>query len=196
MSGSGVAAALALLGARGEVGGDGETAAGDLFGEFEAQDAPQPLASKPRAGPGRPPGARNRSTEEWARYVLSRHRSPLTILAEIYSRPLAELVDELQQMADKHAVVKVGTDGCFTVQAARINPLDVLKLQRDAAAGLAPYLHKQQPKALEIESRPAGLMILGDIEAADQVDDDLALPLPAQENQQLSAPDPKKSDGD
>lgn len=54
---------------------------------------------------------------------------------------------------------------------------DVLKLQRDAAVALAPYLHQQQPKALEIASKPRGVVLLGDQVADAEIagDDDVAL---------------------
>ena len=69
---------------------------------FEAQDAALPLpATKGRSGPqgGRPLGARNKSTDEWTRWLLSRYSSPLTALAELYSRPLEDLVEQLQAIA-------------------------------------------------------------------------------------------------
>lgn len=185
MAGSGIAAALAALGVRGAAPA-GEGDAGDLFGEFECQDAPQPLAPKGRSGPkgGRPVGARNKSTEEFVRYFLSKYRSPLTVAAEIYSRPLNELVDELQAMADKHKKWRETKEGGYW-SVVQIDPGAVLKLQKEAAMAVAPYIHKQQPKALEIDQRAAGLMILGEIDDASTVgDDDLALPLPPGEDNQ------------
>lgn len=182
---SGISTVLALLGARGEVPGGAAGAAEDLFGEFEAQDAPQPLQPVARTGkPGRPVGARNKSTDEFVRYFLSRYRSPLTVAAEIYSRPLAELVAELQALADREPVITTDKDGRITRDVVRINPLDVLKLQLAAAQGVAPYIHKQQPKALEIDQRSAGVMLLGEIDGSEAVDDDLALPLPPTEENQ------------
>ena len=179
---SGLATALKLLGAQGAdvIGG----AQNDLF---EAE-ATLPLApSKGISGPqgGRPKGAMNRSTEEWARLLLSRYRSPLTVLGELYSRPLDELVDELQAMADKHKSWVETKDGGRWERVA-IDPLAVLKLQKEAALELAKYVHKQMPRALEIEdSRPRGVMILGDFaEGSADGADDLALPLPPLEQDQ------------
>lgn len=178
---NGLATALQLLGAQGVAAGDADQA--DMF---EAQ-APLPLAqSKGVSGPqgGRPKGATNKSTDAWVRYLLGRHRSPLTVLAEIYSRDLAGLVDELQEMANKHKTWVETKDGGRWERVA-IDPLAVLKLQRDAAVALAPYLHKQQPKAIEIEQRQRGVMILGDFDEAENGDDDeagLSLP-PPQSNQ-------------
>jgi hypothetical protein len=181
----GLTALLGVLGARGGlVGADGEQV--DLF---EAEGAALPLPLKGASGPkgGRPAGSRNRSTEDWARYMLGRYRSPLTMLAELYSRDVAELHGQLQDMADNHTRRKVHASGAVEEVRVLVDPLAVLKLQRDAAVALAPYLHKQQPKAIEIEDKPRGVLIMGEIEAADAVGDGLALPLaPIEENQRVT----------
>lgn len=159
---------------------------------FEAS-APLPLPVAPQAEGrrGRPPGARNKSTDEWVRYFLGRYRSPLTGLAELYTRPLEELVDEMQRMADKHKSWVETKDGGRWERVA-ISPLEVLKMQRDAMVAILPYIHKRQPMALEIEQKPRGIVVLGSLDMADVGDvDDLALPLgPAIENTDISgAPD-------
>lgn len=186
----GAAAALAMaIAARGGVidGATGEPVA-DLF---EAEDAPLPLPLvKGRSGAkgGRPAGSLNRSTEAMARYVLSQHRSPLTALAQIYSRPTGELVDELQAMADKHARERTFAHGGSEEQKVLIDPLQVLKLQRDAAVALAPYLHKQMPRAIEIEQKKRGMLVLQDWDEVADASDALELPgLQGEENQGVSA---------
>jgi hypothetical protein len=78
--------------------------------------------TQPRRGPGRPPGARNRSTEDWRRYLLSKYRSPLEALAEAYSRPVRDLAAELD-----------------------CKPIEAFAVQMRAAADLAPYLHGKMP---------------------------------------------------
>lgn len=194
----GLTTLLAVLGARGGLVGDD----GGQVELFEAEDAPLPLPAKGRSGPqgGRPLGARSKSTDEWARYLLSQHRSPLMGLAQIWSTPLDELHGMLQDLADKRASVKVGEDGHeHVIGAARVDPLAVLKLQRDAMVAALPYLHKQQPKALEISDRPRGVMIMGELAgdgAGDQVAEDaIELPLPPiVEKQQVSAPPAPQSD--
>lgn len=62
-----------------------------------------------------PPTKRAR---DWKRHLLSRYHSPLTVLAEICSRPVDKLAGELQ-----------------------CSRLDAIKIQRDAAKELLPYLH-------------------------------------------------------
>lgn len=73
-------------------------------------------------GPGRPKGALNRKTEDWADYLLNRYSSPLVGLAEICSRRVLDLAAEL-----------------------RCKPLEALAIQLRAMAELAPYLHGKKP---------------------------------------------------
>lgn len=75
---------------------------------------------------GRPPGAKNKNTQEWRDYLLSRYSSPLEALAQTYSLP----VEELRTMVG-------GT------------LLDAYKLQLQAAKELAPYLHQKMPLAID-----------------------------------------------
>ena len=190
----GLSAALAMLGAAGHVGVNDDHP--DLF---EAPAAlPLPLTTPPeRTGKaGRPAGARNKSTEQWVGYFLSRYRSPLTALAEIYSRPLEQLYDELQAMADKHKSLIVSGESSRYERVA-INPLEVLKMQRDAAAALLPYIHKKQPLALEIDQVQPGIVVLGNLEVnhTGGASDDLAIPLaPIEENQWVIDADATSSD--
>lgn len=85
--------------------------------------------SSPR-GPGRPPGSKNKRTEEWVEFILSRYRSPLVVLAEVYSRSVVELAKEL---------------GC--------DRLEAFDRQLQAARVLAPYLHQAQPQAVRIDGK-------------------------------------------
>ena len=113
----GVTAAIQMLGA-GEAPGTAPEIQAELF---DAADAPTPLApASARSGPqgGRPRGSRNRRTQEWVEFILSQYRSPLIVLAETYSRPVAELAAEL---------------GC--------DKLEAFERQQAAAVALAPYLH-------------------------------------------------------
>lgn len=190
---SGLGAVLQLLGAAGRLGDGGDDAA-DLF------EAPAPLPlplARPASGGkgGRPKGARNKSTEEWARFLLSQYRSPLTVLADLYSRPTSELVDQLQEMAKRHRTWRETKDGGYWEQVA-ISPLDVLKVQRDAAVALAPYVHKRQPMAIEVDERPPGIVILGELSAAGgEPVDDLALPLaPIEDYQEVTGAPAEASD--
>lgn len=80
-----------------------------------------------RRGPGRPAGARNKRTQEWADYLLARYTSPLVGLAEIANRPVTQLARELS-----------------------CGHLDAAKLQMAAMTKLAEYVHQKQPTAVEL----------------------------------------------
>ena len=82
-----------------------------------------------RRGPGRPAGSKNKSTDDWVRFISHNYRSPLLFLADSYTRPLAVLAAEL---------------GC--------DLLDAFKIQVAAAKELAPYLHQKQPVAVQIDA--------------------------------------------
>ncbi len=186
MDTGGLAAALALLGAQGGLVDDG----GAQVDMFENDLAPLPLPVKGTSGAkgGRPAGARNRSTDAWIAWFLNQHRSPLSVLGNIASQDVRELHALLQDMADARTRLKTrATENGSTEEEVRVlvDPLAVLKLQRDAAVALLPYIHKQQPKAIEIEQKRRGIVLLGDLEdVGEDGSDDLALPLPkVQENQ-------------
>ena len=175
----GLVTLLQVLGARGGLVSD----AGNQVDLFEAEEAPLPLPARGKSGPkgGRPLNVPNKSTEAWAAYLLSQHRSPLTVLANIMSQPLDELHGMLQDLADKRTRMKETKWGDEEVRVL-VDPLAVLKLQKDAAVALAPYVHKQQPKALEVNERPRGVLLLGDLDVAEaemvDVEGGLDLPLP------------------
>lgn len=136
-SASGLASAVEL--ARGlQPSPDAPETTGDLFGVLPADpdgtgelDAP----AGPR-GRGRPPGARNRSTDEWARFLLTRYRSPLLGLAEIAQATPQEL-----QAALGGAPTAANPDG--------VTLPECLRLIMQAAGTLAPYLHQKQPTAID-----------------------------------------------
>lgn len=96
----------------------------------------------PPRGRGRPPGAKNKNTEAWREYLLSRYQSPLIALAEIYSRPVTQIAAEL-------GFTKVGAIGRT---ATPEELLKLLELQIECAEKLAPYVHQKQPLAIEAGS--------------------------------------------
>jgi hypothetical protein len=98
------------------------------LGPSRAEQAELTLVGAEGARIGRPPGSRNKSTRAWRDYLLSKYRSPLEVLAETYSRPVAELAREL---------------GCTKVEAAMI--------QVQCANNLAPYVHSRMPQEVSVE---------------------------------------------
>lgn len=90
-----------------------------------------PPSDAPR-GAGRPPGARNKRTEEWIAYLRHKGYSkpPLEVLAELYSATEAELVKD-----------------------HKVKPEDAAKLRRDCAVAAAPYWHQKQPMAVSVDAK-------------------------------------------
>lgn len=86
---------------------------------------------------GRPPGARNRRSEEWCRWLLTRFRSPLIGMAELASADPIELATLL-----------------------RCPPLEAARLMLQAQTSLAPYLHERRPQALELPNGAGFTLIL------------------------------------
>jgi len=87
--------------------------------------------------PGRPKGAKNKSTKEWAGLILSQYQSPLIFLAEAYSRPVDQLASELD-----------------------CDQLEAFKVQCASAGKLAEYVHQKQPVALSVDQKSAGTLII------------------------------------
>lgn len=162
----GLVAALEALGARGEL-----PAADQQPALFEEADADLPVRPARSAKGGRPQGARNRSTKEWMEFLLSRYRSPLVGLAEIYSRPVSELA-----------------------QAFDCDLLEAGKLQVAAMQALLPYVHQKQPVAIEAAGKTRGVLVI-ELGEPDGGAGELSIPLaPTEQNQRVIEHDPSKSD--
>ena len=100
----------------------------DLLG-FATSEAPK-RANLARAGKGRPPGARNHTTQFWLDYISRKYGSPLEVLGQMMRMPIADLARELS-----------------------CSKLDVFTEKRRAAEALAPYLH---PKLSSVAIYPPG----------------------------------------
>lgn len=101
------------------------------------------LDDSPR-GAGRPAGAKNRSTEQWKRYLLNRGGSPLVHLQDASNATVQEFAEKLGW--------PVGMKLPFE------KALEIVKLQLACAEKLAPYVHQKQP--LAIDTGEGGLMTL------------------------------------
>lgn len=192
----GIQTAVALVGGAGDEPGDDSQ-----LEQLELLEADAPLPLPPavlgpgRSGPqgGRPPGRRNKSTEAWRQHFLSRYRSPLIALGEIYSRPADELAREMQLWRrDELGNVLKDADGKPLLAAGAV--LDVLKVQIQAMQAVLPYTHQRQPLAVTIEERKLGVLVIGDIGEADAGEHRLPV-IEAEENQGVSSLDAIKSDG-
>jgi hypothetical protein len=147
--------AAALLGPLEVAGPVPRTA--DLFDGFEAEDAPlpvTPVTRSPRA-PGRPLGARNRSTEAWREYLLSRYRSPLVSCLEIAAKTPRQLAEEWG-LYERVGAGEFAQDRLATGEAAKLI-LEALKV-------VAPYLHGKVPLEIKVpEGARGGVLVIGSL---------------------------------
>lgn len=141
-------------------------------------------------GRGRPPGSKNKSTQEWTDFLLKRYPSPLIFLAEVANRPVGVLAAELLELAG-------GVAGSSKPTYAQL--VELLKLQLGAAKELAPYLHQKQPMAIQGGDNGLVNLFIGDVKAgavaADEATDltiDI-IDVESEENQGVSGEDCEKS---
>lgn len=176
----GIATAVALAGGVGDR--EGASQQDTLFADLEddvsvpALPLPNPPVQRARKG-GRPPGARNRSTEEWRQLFLSRFRSPLMGLGEIYSMPLEDLARQLM-LYKSVDVITIDPD---TGRATRTRCEDrtlldlerAFEIQNQARIAALPYLHQKQPQAVEVKGDFDGLgtLVLGAFKSQSASDD-------------------------
>lgn len=106
--------------------------AGESQGAIQNGDGQTPE----RRGPGRPPGSKNKRTEDWTEYILGKYTSPLEFLAKAYTADRDQLAKDL---------------GC--------DKLDAYKLQIQAARELAPYVHQKQPMAVQMDAKGRVILI-------------------------------------
>lgn len=157
----------------------------------ESGDEAAKRVSPSGRGRGRPPGAKNKNTEAWRNYLLSRYASPLEVLASIASRPLPDLMAELMEYSDTKALTKTDYE----------RVVELLKIQLGAAKELAPYLHQKQPMAIDTGDKGLVNLFIGDVsvgsvatsEATDLTLD--IIDIESEENQGVSESENQKSNG-
>jgi hypothetical protein len=128
---------------------------GGLFAELdgEAEAFARHAVPTPRRA-GRPPGSPNRSTLMLQRWLMARgYRDPAEFLAALVSADTRELAAELAGRP---------LDKAPGFEAA----LEVLKIQRAAAAELLPYFHQRLPAQVYVKADgPRQLIVIGDLVA-------------------------------
>lgn len=85
---------------------------------------------------GRPPDASNRDPEAWRQYFLTRYGSPLKAAGEAFSKSIRDLAAELH-----------------------CTPLEAARFRLDAARFAAPYVHREQPRAVDVTSGGQPLVV-------------------------------------
>lgn len=196
MTTGGIATALAMLGAAGHVDG-AEDAQQALFDADAAMPGMLPAAPPRATGKaGRPAGARNKSTEAWRELFLSKFRHPMMVLGELTARTPEELARDLKLYLTHEGRPVLDAHGQPVLATG-----EAVKLQKDAAIALLPYLAQKLPMAVEVTPPRRGVVVIEGWQGAPGAQsDDLALPLPPEpqivENQQVIEGDSVRLSGE
>lgn len=91
---------------------------------------------------GRPPGARNKRTEDLAAYILGRHRHPIVAAAEIVDTPIPALA-----------------------QALCCDRLEAAQYQRQCMEFVARYTLQAMPQAIRVDGATAGQLMVINMQA-------------------------------
>ncbi len=137
---TGLTAALDLDGKARELGGEGEDApvqhemfaGSSVFGTLRTGDG----KTVPGA-PGRPKGARNRSTRDLVKLIEATGRHPILAMAEIVATPIDVIARTL---------------GCTKLEAAEYH--------RKVVSDLAPYVAQKLPTAVQVQGADAGMLVI------------------------------------
>ena len=170
-------------------GGDGEDLA-DLFGDL----VPPAVAAPARSGPqgGRPKGRRNRSTEAFRRYLLTKYPHPLETLMALTTRTPRDLAEELGLKRQRTIEGITIDDGPDTAEAMKI-------IIRAAEAAL-PYMAQKMPVQVDVDNKGGGpaILVFGDLEVqqAPQSHDDGSLVIDGEQYQELIDFEDGQSHGD
>jgi hypothetical protein len=114
-------------------------AADPLPDDGEGAGAPVDLGGG-RRGPGRPPGAQNKATEEFRRFVRARYGDPLLRLME-----------------------RVFADPRVLARALAADPWDVFKAQSEWMLRLLPYMHSAMPAELKVATKGRLAVAIGNM---------------------------------
>lgn len=111
-----------------------EAAAAELEASRPVQPALPGVPQPP--GPGRPPGATEIDPELWRRWMIDRYGSPLRVWGEAFAMSIPDLAAYL---------------GCTKLEAARF--------RSECARLAAPFLHREQPKAIDLGASAGTLLV-------------------------------------
>lgn len=114
---------------------------------------------------GRPKGARNKRSDDYARLLLSHGRDPGITQIEIASTPPEVLIENSRRM-----VTKMLKDGRLVTFEETMSYAEALSLILRAAEGAQPYINSKKPVAIDATIR--GVRVVEEIggHAASEVD--------------------------
>lgn len=97
---------------------------------------------------GRPPGARNRRSDDFARFLLSHGKHPAVTMMEIQATPAEVLVENSRRLRRRKRTdtgIQIDLMQTMTYEAA-------LSLKIRCAEGLLPYLESKKPVDVNIDA--------------------------------------------
>ncbi len=117
----------------------------ELFGADDvALDAQLPIAPPAPRGAGRPPGSRNRRTEQVAAYLVSRYGDPLEGLMVLAMGRIEDTAIAMSRAVEamRAAGVRLAHDAKGREVGIDVNEL--VKLKKAAAEAALPYIHAKR----------------------------------------------------
>ncbi len=111
---------------------------------------------------GRPPGARNKRTDDFARYLLGFGQHPAITMMQIQATDPAVLVENSRRDVEK--VLKGGKDQpdeVVTIEETTLTYEGAQSLRIRCAEGLLPYLESKKPVAIDATIR--GVRVIEEI---------------------------------
>jgi hypothetical protein len=153
----------------------------DLFADVTAEDM---VEARERLGPnagrlavlrqaretkrGRPKGARNKRTDDFARYLMQFGQHPAITMMQIQATA-PEVLIEASKQQKVHSFRK---DGRANVVIERMTYAEAQSLRIRCAEGLLPYIESKRPVAVDMSfSGLSDLVIAGITHTAEQVQD-------------------------
>lgn len=119
--------------------------------------APRDVLRIARSGPGRKPGSRNKSTQEFKRWILSYGQHPAVTLMQIQATPPEVLMENSRreyQRLDRH-----GNPVTIVVE---MSYGEAQGLRKQCAAELMPFIESKQPVAVDMSfSGLSDLVMMG-----------------------------------
>jgi hypothetical protein len=112
-----------------------------------------------RASRGRPPGSRNKRTDDFVRYLSQFGPDPAVTMMIIQATPPEVLIEQSQQQK-VHSFRKDGTEN---VVIERLSYSEAQSIRLRAAEGLLPYFHSKKPVAIDATIR--GIRVVEEIGA-------------------------------
>lgn len=104
-------------------------------------------------GRGRPPGARNKRSDDVARYFIHKYGDPLDALGEIINTDVDVLYEQMRLAQGGEAKGK------------NITGKDALAFRLSAIAEAMPYIHQKRPMAVELNGKADAVIFIPGLNA-------------------------------